>query len=227
MKRILIVEDEPSIAGLQRDYMEINGFHADIAGDGEAGLEMGLTGRYDLIVLDVMLPKLNGFDVCRQFRESLDIPVLIVTARREDVDMIRGLGLGADDYIVKPFKPAELVARVKAHLSRYERLIGRGATREIQVNQLRIEPDSRRVFVRDEEVVLTTKEFDLLYFLASNPNRVYSKDQLFDRIWGLEALGDAQTVTVHIRKIREKIEYGKTEVPYIETLWGSGYRFRE
>ncbi|MGU3471289.1 response regulator transcription factor [Paenibacillus sp. D51F] len=227
MKRILIVEDEPSIAGLQRDYMEINGFHADIAADGEAGLEMGLTGRYDLIVLDVMLPKLNGFDVCRQFRESLDIPVLIVTARREDVDMIRGLGLGADDYIVKPFKPAELVARVKAHLSRYERLIGRGATREIQVNQLRIEPDSRRVFVRDEEVVLTTKEFDLLYFLASNPNRVYSKDQLFDRIWGLEALGDAQTVTVHIRKIREKIEYGKTEEPYIETLWGSGYRFRE
>ena len=167
MKRILIIEDEPSIAQLQRDYMEINGFQADIAGDGETGLIMGLSGKYDLIVLDLMLPRMSGFEVCRLIREELDIPVLMVTARREDIDVIKGLGLGADDYIVKPFKPAQLAARVKAHLARYERLIGRSASREVNVQGLRIDPDSRRVYVQDAEVILTTKEFDLLYFLAS------------------------------------------------------------
>lgn len=225
-RTILIVEDEPVIAELQRDYLEMSGYQTEIAKDGEKGLEMGLTGKYDLIVLDVMLPKLNGFEVCKKIRVELDIPVLMVTARLEDIDIIRGLGLGADDYITKPFKPAELVARVKAHLSRYDRLKGRGSsTNELEIKGLRLNPDSRRAFVRDEEVTLTTKEFDLLYFLALHPNRVFSKDQLFERLWGIDSLGDAQTVTVHIRKLREKIEEDSANPLYIETLWGAGYRF--
>ncbi|WP_019912071.1 response regulator transcription factor [Paenibacillus sp. HW567] len=228
MKRtILIVEDEPSIAELQRDYLEMNGYEIEIAVNGEQGLELGLSGKYELIVLDVMLPKLNGFEVCKKIRDELDIPILMVTARREDIDIVRGLGLGADDYITKPFKPAELVARVKAHLSRYDRLKGRGSsTSELEIRELRLNPDSRRAFVRDEEVSLTTKEFDLLYFLALHPNHVFSKDQLFERLWGVDSLGDTQTVTVHIRKLREKIEEDSANPLYIETLWGAGYRFR-
>ncbi|AIQ25400.1 response regulator transcription factor [Paenibacillus sp. FSL H7-0737] len=225
-RTILIVEDESVIAELQRDYLEMSGYQTEIAKDGEKGLEMGLTGKYDLIVLDVMLPKLNGFEVCKKIRVELDIPVLMVTARLEDIDIIRGLGLGADDYITKPFKPAELVARVKAHLSRYDRLKGRGSsTNELEIKGVRLNPDSRRAFVRDEEVTLTTKEFDLLYFLALHPNRVFSKDQLFERLWGIDSLGDTQTVTVHIRKLREKIEEDSANPLYIETLWGAGYRF--
>jgi DNA-binding response OmpR family regulator len=227
MKKILIVEDEPSIAELQRDYLEINGFEADMAPDGEIGLRMGLSGKYDLIVLDLMLPKMNGFEVCRQIREELDIPLLMVTARREDIDIIRGLGLGADDYITKPFKPAELVARVKAHLARYERLIGsKTRTNELEIRGLRMDADARRVFVHDKEIMLTAKEFDLLHFLAEYPNRVFSKDQLFERIWGIDAMGDTQTVTVHIRKLREKVEPDPANPQYIETVWGAGYRFR-
>ncbi|OKP87747.1 MULTISPECIES: response regulator transcription factor [Paenibacillus] len=228
MKRtILIVEDEPSIAELQRDYLEMNGYQTEIAVNGEQGLELSLSGKFELIVLDVMLPKLNGFEVCKRIRGELDIPILMVTARREDIDIVRGLGLGADDYMTKPFKPAELVARVKAHLSRYDRLKGRGSsTSELEIRGLRLNPDSRRAFVRDEEVSLTTKEFDLLYFLALHPNHVFSKDQLFERLWGVDSLGDTQTVTVHIRKLREKIEEDSANPLYIETLWGAGYRFR-
>jgi DNA-binding response OmpR family regulator len=227
MKTILIIEDESSIAEIERDYFEVSGFKADIAVNGEVGLEMGLSGKYDLIVLDVMLPKLNGFEVCKQIREQIDVPILMVTARKEDIDMIRGLGLGADDYITKPFKPAELVARVKAHLARYDRLIGsKAGTSEVQIRGLRIDHDARRVCLREEEVTLTYKEFDLLYFLAIHPNRVFSKDQLFERIWGIDALGDTQTVTVHIRKIREKIEPDSSNPQFIETVWGAGYRFK-
>jgi DNA-binding response OmpR family regulator len=226
-KAILIVEDEYSIAELERDYLLINGFQADIAENGEDGLRMGLSGKYDLIVLDLMLPKVSGFDLCWQLREQLDIPILMVTARREDVDMIRGLGLGADDYMTKPFKPAELVARIKAHLSRYDRLKGNKAlTNELEIRGLRIDPDSRMVFKGEEEVVLTTKEFDMLYFLAAHPNRVFSKDQLFERLWGFDAMGDTQTVTVHIRKLREKVESEPANPQYIETVWGAGYRLR-
>ncbi len=226
-KNILIVEDEPAIAELQRDYLEMSGFLTEIAVNGEEGLEKGLSGKYDLIVLDVMLPKLNGFEVCRKIRDALDIPILMVTARREDIDIVRGLGLGADDYITKPFKPAELVARVKAHLSRYDRLKGgRSASNEVEVRELRLDPDTRCTFMRDEEVMLTTKEFDLLHFLALHPNRVFSKDQLFERLWGIDSLGDTQTVTVHIRKLREKIESDSANPIYIETVWGAGYRLR-
>jgi DNA-binding response OmpR family regulator len=227
MKKILIIEDELTIAELERDYLEINGYQADIASDGEQGLALGLQGDYDLIVLDLMLPRMNGFDICKQIREKRDIPILMVTAKKEDIDIIRGLGLGADDYITKPFKPGELVARVKAHLSRYERLIGSKEVRDLVVIRgLTIDSGSRRVLLNELEILLTTKEFDLLYFLAMNPNHVFSKDQLFERLWGLDAVGDTQTVTVHIRKLREKIEADAANPQYIETIWGAGYRFK-
>ncbi|WP_282943394.1 response regulator transcription factor [Paenibacillus sp. RC67] len=227
MKRILIIEDEQSIAELERDYLEISGYKVDIASDGNQGLELGLNGEYDLIILDLMLPGVNGFDLCKQIREKRDLPILMVTAKADDVDIIRGLGLGADDYITKPFKPLELVARVKAHMARYERLIGSKDTNDlIVIRGLTIDHDSRRVFLNDQEIMLTIKEFDLLYFLAKNPNRVFSKDHLFERLWGIDALGDTQTVTVHVRKLREKIEMDTENAQYIETVWGAGYRFR-
>jgi len=227
MKSILIVEDERLIAELQRDYLEVHGFGVDIAEDGENGLRLALTGNYDLILLDLMIPRIGGFEVCRKIREEKDIPILMVTAKKEDIDIIRGLGLGADDYITKPFKPAELVARVKAHLSRYERLIGPLKSKEeVSIRELVIQLDSRRVFLRSSEITLTTKEFDLLWFLARNPNRVFSKDHLFEKLWGMNSFGDSQTVTVHIRKLREKIELDSSNSEYIETVWGAGYRFR-
>jgi len=227
MKSILIVEDERLIAELQRDYLEVHGFGVDIAEDGENGLRLALTGNYDLILLDLMIPRIGGFEVCRKIREEKDIPILMVTAKKEDIDIIRGLGLGADDYITKPFKPAELVARVKAHLARYERLIGPLKSKEeVSIRELVIQLDSRRVFLRGSEITLTTKEFDLLWFLARNPNRVFSKDHLFEKLWGKNSLGDSQTVTVHIRKLREKIELDSSNSEYIETVWGAGYRFR-
>lgn len=227
MKSILIVEDEQLIAELERDYLEVNGYQVEIAFDGQKGLELGLSGQYDLVLLDLMLPGMNGFEVCRQIRAVSNVPILMVTAKKEDIDVIRGLGLGADDYITKPFKPGELVARVKAHLARYERLIGdKAVPNEIRIRDLRIDADSRRVFLQENEVTLTTKEFDLLQFLAQNPNRVFSKNHLFDSVWGFDSLGDAQTVTVHIRKLREKIETGPSRTEYIETVWGAGYRFR-
>lgn len=227
MKHILIVEDEKLIAELERDYLEMSGYKVDIAEDGEQGLKLAMRGEYDLIILDLMLPVVNGFDLCKQIREKHDIPILMVTAKKEDIDVIRGLGLGADDYVMKPFKPGELVARVKAHLARYERLIGsKQHKEEIRIRGLWIDVGARRVFLHDKEIMLTTKEFDLLYFLAMNPNHVFSKDQLFEKIWGMSALGDSQTVTVHIRKLREKIELDPSHSEYIETVWGAGYRFR-
>ena len=228
MKRILIVEDEQSIAELQRDYLEINGFTVDIENSGDTGLKSAISEDYDLIVLDLMLPVVDGFEICRQVRAKKDTPILIVSARKEDIDKIRGLGLGADDYITKPFSPSELVARVKAHITRYERLVGKKEKRSesIQIRGIRIDKEDRRVFVNDNEVSFTTKEFDLLYFLAQNPNHVYSKEELFDKIWGLDSFGDIQTVTVHIKKVREKIEMDSSSPQYIETIWGAGYRFK-
>ncbi len=226
-KHILIVEDDLSIAELQRDYLEASGFRTEIAEDGERGLEKALNGQFDLIVLDIMLPRMNGLEICRRLREEVDIPVLMVTAGRDDIDVIRGLDQGADDYITKPFKPAELVARIKAHLSRYERLKGRKSdSRDIEFRGLRIDIEARRVFVEESEVMLTVKEFDLLVFLTTHPNRVFSKDQLFERIWGIDAIGDTQTVTVHVRKLREKIERNPPNPVFIETVWGAGYRFK-
>lgn len=229
MKRILIIEDDKAIAELERDYLEISGFDTEIAMDGEVGLKLVESNEYDLILLDLMLPNIDGFELCREIRKKRDIPILMVTAKKESIDKIRGLGLGADDYIVKPFDPAELVARVNAHLSRYDRLtsIERSTSqREIVVDKLRILPDAWRVYLDDEEIKLTNKEFELLLFLASNPNIVFTKERLFDRIWGMDAMGDVATVIVHINRLREKIEIDSSNPNYIETVWGAGYRFK-
>ena len=228
MSRILIVEDEESIAELEKDYLELSGFEVEIETNGTAGLERALAGSFDLYILDLMLPGTDGFEICRRIREVQDTPVLMVSARKDDIDKIRGLGLGADDYITKPFSPGELVARVKAHLSRYERLVGSGVPENdiLEIRGLKIDKTARRVFVHGEEKVLTTKEFDLLTFLASNPNRVYTKEELFRNIWNMESVGDIATVTVHIKKIREKIEADTSKPQYIETIWGVGYRFK-
>ncbi|CAN7726994.1 response regulator transcription factor [Paenibacillus sp. LjRoot153] len=228
MSRILIVEDEQSIAELERDYLEINGYEVDIETSGERGLERALTIEYDLVILDLMLPIMDGFEICRRIRSVKDIPIVMVSAKKEDIDKIRGLGLGADDYMIKPFSPSELVARVKAHLARYERLMGKRESKndEVRIRGLMIDKTARRVFVNDREVMFTTKEFDLLTHLAMNPNRVYSKEQLFDLLWGMDAMGEIATVTVHIRKLREKVEQDPSNPQYIETIWGAGYRFR-
>lgn len=228
MKKILIIEDENSIAELERDYLEIDGYKVDIEENGESGLKKARNEDYDLIILDLMLPKIDGFEICKYIRLEKDIPILMVSAKKEDIDKIRGLGLGADDYITKPFSPSELVARVKAHLSRYERLMGTKDANheEIRIRGLYIDKPSRRVYINGKEVILTAKEFELLTLLAVNPNRVFSKEELFERIWDLDSIGDIATVTVHIRKLREKIEADPSNPQYIETLWGAGYRFK-
>lgn len=229
MKRILIIEDDIAIAELERDYLEISGYETEIATDGDMGLKLACNKTFDLILLDLMLPLKNGFELCREIRKETEIPILMVTAKKESIDKIRGLGLGADDYIVKPFDPAELVARVNAHLSRYDRLTSVDKPtplQEIIVGKLRILPKAWRVYLGDEEIKLTSKEFELLLFLATNPNIVFTKDNLFTRIWGMEALGDVATVIVHINRLREKIEEDSSNPCYIETVWGAGYRFK-
>ena len=228
MSKILIIEDEVSIAELEKDYLELSGFEVDMEHSGDAGLEAALDTEYDLIILDLMLPGVDGFEICRRIREHKNIPVLMVSAKKEDIDKIRGLGMGADDYITKPFSPSELVARVKAHLARYERLIGSVARSNevIEIRGLKIDKTARRVYVNGEEKAFTTKEFDLLAFLAENPNHVFKKEELFNKIWDMESLGDIATVTVHIKKIREKIEFNTSKPQYIETIWGVGYRFK-
>ncbi|NLL05611.1 MAG: response regulator transcription factor [Clostridiaceae bacterium] len=227
-KRILIIEDEVSIAELQRDYLEISGYDVVIEKTGDKGLGRALKEDYDLIILDLMLPNIDGFEICRKVRDIKNTPILMVSARKEDIDKIRGLGLGADDHITKPFSPSELVARVAAHISRYERLVGSNEkkSKTITVRNLVIDKDSRRVWVEGKEISFTGKEFDLLLFMAENPNRVFSRDELFENIWRMDALGDVSTVTVHIKKIREKIELDSSKPQYIETIWGIGYRFK-
>ncbi|MBC1890877.1 response regulator transcription factor [Listeria booriae] len=228
MKRILLVEDELEIAELERDYLEINEMEVTIERNGTRGLELALQDEFDLIILDIMLPDMSGFDICREIRAKKEVPILLVSARKEDIDKIRGLGLGADDYITKPFSPSELVARVKAHLARYERLAKNNIASQneiLQVHDLTLDLDGRKVFVADQEIIFTTKEFDLLVFLAKRPNRVWNKEQLFEQIWGMQAAGDVSTVVVHIRKIREKLESHGDFSESIETIWGAGYRF--
>lgn len=228
MSKILIIEDELSIAELERDYLELNDFEVEIETNGLKGLEKALDEEYSLILLDLMLPEVDGFEICRQIREKKDIPIIMVTAKKNDIDKIRGLGLGVDDYVTKPFSPSELVARVKAHLARYERLVGSGvkANEIIEIRGIKIDKTARRVYVNGEEKAFTTKEFDLLTFLAENPNHVFTKEELFNKIWDMESIGDIATVTVHIKKIREKIEFNTSKPQYIETIWGVGYRFK-
>ncbi len=228
MSKILIIEDEVAIAELQKDYLEINEFEVTIENDGEKGLEAALNEEFDLVILDLMLPGMDGYEICKNIRNEKNIPIIIVSAKKDDIDKVRGLGLGADDYMTKPFSPSELVARVKAHLSRYERLVNTSqkVNDMVEVRGIKIDKTARRVYINGEEKVFTTKEFDLLTFLAENPNRVFSKDELFREIWDMESIGDIATVTVHIKKIREKIEDDTSNPQYIETIWGVGYRFK-
>ncbi|HJV45828.1 MAG TPA: response regulator transcription factor [Bacillota bacterium] len=229
MKSILIVEDDQSIANLQKDYLELSGFSVKIVGNGTDGLVALEKEAFHLVILDIMLPGMDGFELLKLIREKEDIPVLLVSARAEEIYKIKGLGLGADDYITKPFSSGELVARVQAHLKKFERMrerFGKGEeASHIQIRGLEVQKDSRRVFVNGNEVTMAQKEFDLLLFLLEHANRVFSKEELFERIWGMDALSDASTVTVHIARIREKIEENPSKPQYIGTVWGSGYRF--
>lgn len=230
MKKILIVEDDLSIAELQRDYLELADFEVTICTDGVQGLNAIKEKEFDLIILDVMLPKIDGFSILRSIHENKDIPVLLVSAKKEEIDKIKGLSLGADDYITKPFSPGELVARVKSHIQNYERIKSKFTAKSknnvITIRGLEIIKDSRQVLINGIEVTLAQKEFDLLLFLAENPNRVFNREELFEKIWGLDSLGDTATVTVHIGRVREKIESSPSNPQYIETVWGAGYRLR-
>ena len=222
MSKILIIEDEVAIADLEKDYLELSGFEVVIEHDGDTGLTRALGEEFDLVVLDLMLPGMDGFEVCKR------IPILMVSAKKDDIDKIHGLGLGADDYMTKPFSPSELVARVKAHMARYNRLVSTNQKNNdiVEIRGIRIDKTARRVYVEGEERNFTTKEFDLLTFLAENPNRVFTKEELFREIWDMDSVGDIATVTVHIKKIREKIESNSNKPQYIETIWGVGYRFK-
>jgi len=225
--RILIIEDDISIAELQRDYLEIHEIEAEIVTDGFEGLNRALNEPFDLIVVDLMLPSMNGFEICRRIREKKNIPLIIVSAKKEDIDKIRGLGLGADDYITKPFSPSEFVARVQAHSKRYRQLTGTGQTQDyLEIKDIIVDKAARKVFVLGQEVIFTTKEFDLLVFFMEHPNRVWTKEQLFRQLWYMDDLdGDVFTVVVHVGRIRDKLKKGKLSELPIETIWGSGYRF--
>lgn len=222
MKKILIIEDDKEIAELERDYLEINGFACEIAPRGTTGLEKALSKDYDLIIIDIMLPGMDGFEVISELRKKKQTPVIFLSAKNSDIDKIRGLGLGADDYMTKPFSPGELVARVKAHIARHEKLT-HGSDDTIIAGSLVIDKNARTVSVGGKPVPFTAKEYDLLLFLAENPNRAFSKETLFDRVWGMDAVGDVSTVTVHIQRVRDKINAGGEK--HIETVWGVGYRF--
>jgi DNA-binding response OmpR family regulator len=228
MKKILVIEDDKAIAEIERDFLEINGFEVVVAANGNTGMEAALSGGYDLILLDLMLPGRDGYEVCKAIRAKIDVPILMVTARIEDTDKVRGLGLGADDYISKPFSPTELVARVKANIAQYERLKGANIVdgRELDFGYLRVNPKSRRVYADGREVELKNKEYELLYFLASNAEIVFSKEHIYERIWGMDAYGDTKTVAVHIGRLREKIEKDPANPEHIQTVWGAGYRYR-
>lgn len=227
MPRILIVEDDEAIAAVERDYLEVDQFEVEIAADGNVGLALGLSGKFDLILLDLMLPGIDGFTVCRKLREQVDIPILMVTARQEDIDKIRGLGLGADDYIEKPFSPSVLVARVKAHLARYQRLTQPASfSSEVALGKIRLNTDTHRVYVDGKEIELKNKEYELLLFFMLNVDIVFSRETLYEKIWGMDALGDSATVAVHINRLRDKIEKDPGNPQYIQTVWGAGYRFK-
>jgi len=230
MKKILTIEDDVSIAEIERDFLQIHGFDVTIVADGRQGLQEAISGKYDLILLDVMLPSMDGYEVCKKARDVVDIPILMVTAKIEDLDKIRGLGLGANDYITKPFFMPELIARINSQLTQYERVkfssTPSSQTKEIQMGGLRLNPQTRRIYVDNQEVDFKTKEFDLLSFLMTNPDIVFSREDLYKKIWGENAFGDIRTVAVHINWLRNKIEKDPANPTYIQTVWGAGYRFK-
>ncbi|MGN0240195.1 MAG: response regulator transcription factor [Candidatus Weimeria sp.] len=230
MSRILIVEDEEAIAELERDYLELSGYTVEIENNGDDGLKRAMSEEWDLFILDIMLPGTDGFEICRQIRTEKSTPIIFVSARKDDIDKVKGLGFGADDYITKPFSPSELVARVKAHLASFDRVVNSSSSYTnddvIRIRGLKIDNISHKVWVDGVEKQLTTKEYDLLYFFAKHPGQVFSKEELFQRIWDQDSVGDIATVTVHVKKIREKIELDKDHPQYIETVWGVGYRMK-
>ncbi len=228
MKRILIVEDEEAIAELEKDYLELSGFEVHIEKEGDAALKRSRVELFDMFILDIMLPGIDGFELCKQIREISDAPILMVSARKEDIDKIRGLGLGADDYITKPFSPSELVARVKAHMARYERLVRTTPPKEeiVSIRNLRINRTTHMVYVNGEEKTLTAREYELLMLLVDHPGQVFSKEELFRALWDEDEVGDIATVAVHIKKVRDKIEVDPARPQFIETVWGIGYRFK-
>lgn len=228
MAKILIIEDDKNIADLEKDYLEINGYETKVVADGLEGVKEAKTKAYDLIIIDLMLPTINGFDIISMIRDELSIPMIIVSARTDDIDKIKGLGLGADDYITKPFSPSELIARVKNQLSRYERFMKvNEETSVIEYHHISLNKEARKVIVNGKEVAFTTTEFDMLLFFMKNPDIVHSKSILFDRIWGEEEYGDIAAVAVYVQKIRKKIEKEPSNPKVIETVWGAGYRFNK
>ena len=225
-KKILIIEDDSDIAAIERDYLEISGYEVEICATGSDGMEKSLSGNFDLIILDIMLPEMDGFEVCKNIRDKIDIPIMMLTARKSDIDKIKGLGFGADDYIEKPFSPSVLVARVKSQLAQYERLKGSADANKIMLGNIILESDTRRVFVNDKEVVLPNKEFQLLEFLMTNANIVFSRETLYDRIWGMNSFGNTSTVAVHINRLREAVELDPAKPKHLITVWGVGYKFK-
>ena len=225
-KKILIIEDDSDIAAIERDYLEISGYEVEICAKGSDGMEKSLSGNFDLIILDIMLPEMDGFEVCKNIRSKIDIPIMMLTARKSDIDKIRGLGFGADDYIEKPFSPSVLVARVKSQLAQYERLKGTADTNKIMLGNIILESDTHRVFVNDKEIFLPNKEFQLLEFLMTNANIVFSREILYDRIWGMNSFGNTSTVAVHINRLREAVELDPAKPKHLITVWGVGYKFK-
>jgi DNA-binding response OmpR family regulator len=228
MSKILIIEDEIEIADLEKDYLELSGFQVAIAHDGTRGLAMALSEEYDLIICDLMLPGMDGFEVCRTIRERKNILIIMVSAKKDDIDKIRGLGLGADDYMIKPFDTKELVARVKAVLRRYRKAAPapekpKAKIKVVEYPNLTINQTNYSVTYNGRELVMPPKELELLYFLASQPNQVFTREQLLDHIWGYEYIGDTRTVDVHIKRLREKISDHENWA--IRTVWGIGYKF--
>lgn len=226
MSRILIIEDDENILQLERDYLEANDFEVDTANNGEDGLKKALSNQYSLVLLDIMLPKMDGFEVCKKIRGTKDIPVLLVSAKKDDSAKINGLGFGADDYIVKPFSPSELVARVKAHINRYQRLTNTTEPNLVIYGDFKLNKDTGEVFLKDKEIVLTKKEFEVLYLLVTNPETIFSKNELFQRVWGYDSLGDTSTLTVHINRLRDKLKATQPDTDFIKTIWGRGYRLK-
>jgi len=228
-EKILIIEDDKVIASVEKDFLELNGFEVIIENNGIKGEKTALSETFSLIILDLMLPGKDGMAICREIRDKINIPILMVTARKEDNEKIMGLGFGADDYIIKPFSPTELVARVKSHISRYKRLTQNSNTiqekEELDFGWLRINNGTHTVFVNEIEISLTPKEYDLLYFFAANSGLVFSKEQIYNRIWGEDMYGDLKTVTVHIKRLREKIEKNPAEPVHLQNIWGTGYKF--
>ena len=225
-KKILIIEDDSDIAAIEKDYLEISGYEVEISATGSDGMAKALSGNFDLIILDIMLPEINGFEVCKNIRDKIDIPIMMLTARKSDIDKIKGLGFGADDYIEKPFSPSVLVARVKSQLAQYERLKGTADANKIILGNITLESDTHRVFVNDKEVVLPNKEFQLLEFLMTNANIVFSRETLYDRIWGMNSFGNTSTVPVHINRLREAVELDPAKPKHLITVWGVGYKFK-